>query len=71
MTSSLLSKEVLNQIKKIKIDYSKSLLISDADEVIVNMISCFEEFISKKDLYYDLSSYALFGNIKKKLINHP
>ena len=71
MTSSLLSKEVLSQIKKINIDYSKPLLISDADEVIVNMISCFEEFISKKDLYYDLSSYALFGNIKKKIDQSP
>ena len=56
----------MNQISKINIDYSRPLLISDADEVIVNMVSCFEEFISKENLYYDMSSYALFGNIKNK-----
>ena len=66
MSPFLLKKEVLDQINKINIDYSKPLLISDADEVIVNMISCFEEFILKENLYYDMSSYALFGNIKNK-----
>ena len=52
MSPSLLTKEVLDQINKVKIDHLKPLLISDADEVIVNMISCFEKFISQKDLYY-------------------
>ena len=66
MSPFLLKKEVLDQINKINIDYSKPLLISDADEVIVNMISCFEEFILKENLYYDMSAYALFGNIKNK-----
>ena len=66
MSPFLLKKEVLDQINKINIDYSKPLLISDADEVIVNMISCFEEFILKENIYYDMSSYALFGNIKNK-----
>ena len=71
MSPPLLTKEILDQISKVKIDHLKPLLISDADEVIVNMISCFEKFISKKDLYYDLSSYALFGNIKKNSDQSP
>ena len=65
MSSMLLKKEVLDQINKIDLQNNKPLLISDADEVILNFIRTFELYLADYGLYYDTSSYALFGNIKK------
>lgn len=59
-----LSDGLLRQIKDIEIIPDKPLLITDADEVLLNFVSCFQEYLSEKDLWYDLSSYSLFGNIK-------
>ena len=65
MISTSLDREVLNQIGNLKINRNKPLLISDADEVILNFVQAFETYLNSIGLYYDLSSYALFGNIKK------
>ena len=64
MISTSLDREVLNQIENLNINYNKPLLISDADEVILNFVKTFEKYLNNIGLYYDLSSYALFGNIK-------
>tara|TARA_B110000014_G_C20106794_1_gene582164 strand:+ start:532 stop:1203 length:672 start_codon:yes stop_codon:yes gene_type:complete len=65
MISTSLDREVLNQIGNLNINRNKPLLISDADEVILNFVQAFETYLNSIGLYYDLSSYALFGNIKK------
>ena len=65
MISTSLDREVLNQIENLNINCNKPLLISDADEVILNFVKTFETYLNNIGLYYDLSSYALFGNIKK------
>jgi len=65
MISTSLDREVLNQIGNLNINHNKPLLISDADEVILNFVQAFETYLNSIGLYYDLSSYALFGNIKK------
>ena len=60
-----LDHEVLNQIESLDLNKDQPLLISDADEVILNFVRTFETYLNNIGLYYDLSSYALFGNIKK------
>ena len=65
MASTSLDKEVLSQIENLNINHDSPLLISDADEVILNFVESFETYLNSLGLYYDLSSYALFGNIKK------
>ena len=57
------------QLEDIEIIPNKPLLITDADEVLLNFVSCFQEYLSKNNLWYDLSSYSLFGNIKDKSNN--
>ena len=64
MISTSLDREVLNQIENLNINCDEPLLISDADEVILNFVRTFETYLNNIGLYYDLSSYALFGNIK-------
>ena len=61
---SSLSDGLKRQIQDIEIIPDKPLLISDADEVILNFVTCFEQYLTKNNLWYDLSSYSLFGNIK-------
>ena len=59
-----LSDGLIRQIKDIEIVPDKPLLITDADEVLLNFVLCFQEYLKKNNLWYDLSSYSLFGNIK-------
>ena len=61
---SSLSDGLKRQIQGIEIAPNKPLLISDADEVLLNFVTCFEQYLTKNNLSYDLSSYSLFGNIK-------
>ena len=65
MISKSLDREAVSQIESLNINHSQPLLISDADEVILNFVKTFEIYLKKIGLYYDLTSYALFGNIKK------
>ncbi|SVC15862.1 uncharacterized protein METZ01_LOCUS268716 [marine metagenome] len=71
MISTSLDHEVLNQIESLDLNKDQPLLISDADEVILNFVRTFETYLNNIGLYYDLSSYALFGNIKKIEKNIP
>ena len=71
MISTSLDHEVLNQIESLNLNKDQPLLISDADEVILNFVRTFETYLNNIGLYYDLSSYALFGNIKKIEKNIP
>ena len=59
-----LSEGLIDQIRKTVIVQDKHLLISDADEVLLNFLPCFENYLQNNSMWYDLKSYALFGNIK-------
>ncbi len=43
----------------------RPLIIADADEVIFRFVDGFERFLHAQDLYLDLTSYRLHGNIKR------
>lgn len=58
--------DIKSQADAITIDPARPLILTDADEVIVQLASCLEEFLHENDLYFDMASYALTGNIKRK-----
>ena len=58
--------DIKAQADAIVIDPTRPLILTDADEVIVQLASCLEEFLHENDLYFDMASFALVGNIKRK-----
>ncbi len=65
-TASPLDEAVRRQIDRIKIDSARPLLITDADEVLLQFVRALETHLLGIDLYLDLSSFALTGNIKQR-----
>jgi hypothetical protein len=43
----------------------RPLLILDADEVILRFVDGFDRFLRARDLFIDLTSYRLHGNVKR------
>ena len=43
----------------------RPLVVVDADEVILGFLEGFESFLAAHDLYLDLTSYRLHGNVKR------
>ena len=64
--SNMLSKEVSNQIETLELDPDRPLVISDADEVLLQFMRQFEIYLDRNDMWIDLSSFRLQGNIKYK-----
>lgn len=58
-------KDVLPQLEKLKIDPDRPLVISDADEVLFNFMVGLEKLLESENLYFDWSSFALTGNIRR------
>ena len=58
--------DVLAQADRITLDPMRPLILSDADEVLVQFASVLDEFLHENELYLDLVSFALTGNIKRK-----
>jgi hypothetical protein len=59
------------QLDAIALDPNRPLIISDADEVLFLFMEAFERFLATRDLWIDLSSFALAGNIKRLGTNEP
>lgn len=53
------------QLDEFTIDPKRPLIISDADEVLFLFMEAFERFLATRDLWIDLTSFALSGNIKR------
>jgi len=53
------------QLDEITLDPKRPLIISDADEVLFLFMEAFERFLATRELWIDLSSFALAGNIKR------
>lgn len=64
--SNMLSEEVSNQIERLELDPDRPLVISDADEVLLQFMRQFEIYLDRNDMWIDLSSFRLQGNIKYK-----
>ncbi|MGB0192538.1 MAG: hypothetical protein ACPF9J_03270 [Candidatus Micropelagos thuwalensis] len=62
----MLSEEISNQIETLELDSDRPLVISDADEVLLQFMRQFEIYLDRNDMWIDLSSFRLQGNIKYK-----
>ncbi|MEN3952976.1 hypothetical protein [Iodidimonas sp. SYSU 1G8] len=58
--------DVLAQADRIDLDPSRPLILSDADEVILQFASVLEEFLHENQMYLDMATFALTGNIKRR-----
>lgn len=57
---------VAEQIAALEIDRDRPMVLSDADEVLLQFASPLEIFLDEQGLYLDLTSFRLVGNIKMK-----
>ena len=64
--SNMLSEEISNQIETLELDPDRPLVISDADEVLLQFMRQFEIYLDRNNMWIDLSSFRLQGNIKYK-----
>ena len=62
----MLSEEISKQIETLELDPDRPLVISDADEVLLQFMRQFEVYLDRNDMWIDLSSFRLQGNIKYK-----
>ena len=58
--------DVKAQLIGLDLSPEKPLIISDADEVLVQFIDGLDQFLRSRDLYIDLSSFAITGNVKRQ-----
>lgn len=66
-----LAENVRVQIDALDLDSSKPLVISDADEVLLQFVAGLERYLERRGLWLDLQSFALTGNIKHKSTGEP
>lgn len=71
MDPKALDPEVETALGGLDLDPDRPLIISDADEVLLQFVAGLERFLDTKDLWLDLKSFALSGNIKRKGTNEP
>jgi hypothetical protein len=57
--------DVKQQLTELRLAPDRPLIISDADEVLLQFMAGLEHFLGGKDLYIDLSSFAITGNVKR------
>ena len=65
MNAPVLHEEVRAQLGGLALDPGRPLLLTDADEVVLQFVAALELFLAGRGLYLDLSSYALTGNIRR------
>jgi hypothetical protein len=58
--------DVIPQLADLDIAPNKPLIITDADEVLFNFMQGLELFLEEQDLFFEWTSFALHGNIKRK-----
>ena len=62
---------VLEQIEALPLITGRPLIISDADEVLIQFLAGLERYLETRDLWLDLQSFALTGNIRHVGTNEP
>jgi phosphoglycolate phosphatase-like HAD superfamily hydrolase len=65
MNAPILHEQVRAQLGELALDPGRPLLLTDADEVVLQFVAALELFLAERSLYLDLSSYALTGNIRR------
>lgn len=57
--------EVEEQIRALSLTPGRPLIISDADEVLVQFAAGLDIFLRERDLYFDIASFAITGNVRR------
>lgn len=57
--------DVRPQLETLQIDKQRPLVITDADEVLFSFMAGLEAFLETRELYFDWTSFALTGNIRR------
>lgn len=57
-------RHIAAQIDALSLDPEQPLIISDADEVILEFVKGLEAYLEQQGMYLELTSYALTGNIR-------
>ncbi len=63
--------EVVPQIEALALERGRPLIVSDCDEVLIQFIAGLELYLETRDLWLDLQTFALSGNIKRRGTNEP
>lgn len=61
----------LAQIAALDLDPARPLVVCDVDEVTVEFLKGFEAWLDEHDLWLDAGSFALNGNVKRRLTHEP
>lgn len=65
-SSPLLGDGVLAQLQSLQLDSGRPLIVTDADEVLVQFIYGLERFLDRNGCWLDLKSFAITGNVRRK-----
>ncbi len=63
--------EQLAQLDDLSLKPSRPLLITDADEVLFAFMAAFETYLEDTGYFFDWSSFALTGNIRRRVDSSP
>lgn len=58
--------DVFEQIEALPLEARRPLIVTDADEVLFVFMADFERYLDEQGHYFDWSSYALFGNVRRR-----
>lgn len=56
----------IRQLSELSVSSDRPLVICDVDEVVVHFTRAFEDYLAKRGMWLDTSSFALNGNIRHK-----
>lgn len=59
------------QLERLALKRDRPLIVTDADEVLFAFMSSFERYLNRHDLIFDWSSFALTGNVRRRVDNQP
>lgn len=62
----LLDAGVRAQLQALDLDPGRPLIVTDADEVLVQFIRGLERFLDRNGYWLDLKSFAITGNVRRK-----
>lgn len=62
---------VIRQIGELDLTRGRPLIVSDADEVLIQFLVGLERYLETRGLWLDLQSFALTGNIKHRDTGEP
>lgn len=63
--------DVATQLGGLSLEPARPLIVTDADEVILQFVRGFEAYLDERGLYLELATFALTGNVRDKRTHEP